>query len=90
MRPLFDETFGFNYESRDFGVRAYLSGHTLLIEPRAQVLHAGGTSGLSFRPGGADPCSTRVLLDTQSLVRRNQSVCLAHPDPCSLPCFDTV
>lgn len=49
---LFDEAFGFNYEDHDFGVRAYVSGHELLIEPRAQVLHAGGTSGLSFRPGG--------------------------------------
>ncbi len=49
---LFDEHFVFNYEDHDFGVRAYLSGHELLVEPRAQVLHAGGTPGLSFRPGG--------------------------------------
>ena len=49
---LFDEHFGFNYEDHDFGVRAYLSGHELLVEPHAHVLHAGGTPGLSFRPGG--------------------------------------
>ena len=49
---LFDESFGFNYEDHDFGVRAYVSGHELLVEPRARVLHAGGTPGLSFRPGG--------------------------------------
>jgi len=50
---LFDERFVFNYEDHDFGVRAYLSGHELLVEPRAHVLHAGGTPGLSYRPGGA-------------------------------------
>ncbi|HEV3178863.1 MAG TPA: glycosyltransferase [Steroidobacteraceae bacterium] len=49
---LFDERFGFNYEDHDFGVRACVSGYELLVEPHAQVLHAGGTPGLSFRPGG--------------------------------------
>jgi GT2 family glycosyltransferase len=49
---LFDESFGFNYEDHDFGVRACTRGHQLLVEPRARVLHAGGTPGLSYRPGG--------------------------------------
>jgi GT2 family glycosyltransferase len=49
---LFDESFGFNYEDHDFGVRACVRGHELLVEPRARVLHAGGTPGLSYRPGG--------------------------------------
>ncbi len=49
---LFDERFGFNLEDHDFGVRACVSGHELRVEPRARVLHAGGTVGLSFRPGG--------------------------------------
>ena len=50
--PLFDERFGFNLEDHDFGVRACVSGHELRVEPRAAVLHAGGTPGLSFRSGG--------------------------------------
>ena len=29
-----------------------MSEHELLVEPRAHVLHPGGTPGLSFRPGG--------------------------------------
>ncbi len=48
----FDESFGFNYEDHDFGVRACVRGHELLVEPRARVLHAGGTPGLSYRTGG--------------------------------------
>ena len=49
----FDEHFGFNYEDHDFGVRACIGGHVLLVEPAACVLHGGGTAGLSYRPGGA-------------------------------------
>lgn len=48
---LFDESFGFNLEDHDFGVRACLGGHALWNQPRAVVQHGTGTPGLSYRPG---------------------------------------
>ena len=48
---LFDESFGFNLEDPDFGVRACLAGHALWIQPQAVVEHGSGTPGLSYRPG---------------------------------------
>lgn len=48
---LFDESFGFNLEDHDFGVRAALTGHSLWVLPRALVHHGSGTPGLSWRPG---------------------------------------
>lgn len=67
--PLFDEWFGFNYEDHDFGVRANVRGHDLLVEPAARVLHGGGTAQLSYRAGGAVP-RQRVFY----LVRNRWSV----------------
>ncbi len=58
--PLFDETFGFNLEDHDFGVRARLRGHELRVEPRALVHHGDGTAGLSHRPGGS-PSADRIF-----------------------------
>lgn len=49
----FDEWFDFNLEDHDFGVRASVLGHQLLVAPAATVLHGSGTAGLSYRPGGA-------------------------------------
>jgi glycosyltransferase involved in cell wall biosynthesis len=51
--PLFDESFGFNLEDHDFGVRAVLLGHELWCEAGAVVLHGDGSVGLSYRPGVA-------------------------------------
>lgn len=51
----FDESFGVNLEDHDFGLRATLSGHQLWVDPRAQVLHGTGTSGVSHRAGQAVP-----------------------------------
>ena len=56
---LFDESLGFNLEDHDFGVRARLTGHTLWVEPKAQVSHGSGTPGLSYRPGST-PSSKRL------------------------------
>jgi GT2 family glycosyltransferase len=53
--PLFDEWFGFNYEDHDFGVRASVRGHDLLVAPAATVLHGSGTANLSYREGGPVP-----------------------------------
>ncbi len=47
----FDEDFGFNLEDHDFGVRANVWGYETRVEPRAHVLHGGGTAALSYRPG---------------------------------------
>jgi GT2 family glycosyltransferase len=66
---LFDEWFGFNYEDHDFGVRASIRGHDLLVEPAARVLHGGGTAHLSYRRGGEVPVQ-RVFF----LVRNRWSV----------------
>lgn len=50
---LFDESFEFNLEDHDFGVRACLAGYALWIQPQAVVEHGSGTPGLSYRPGFA-------------------------------------
>ena len=65
----FDEWFGFNLEDHDFGVRASILGHELLVAPAATVLHGAGTAGLSYRPGGPVPLE-RVFY----LIRNRWSV----------------
>ncbi|HEU4691696.1 MAG TPA: glycosyltransferase [Vicinamibacterales bacterium] len=65
----FDEWFGFNLEDHDFGVRACILGHELLVAPAATVLHGAGTAGLSYRPGGTVPVE-RVFY----LIRNRWSV----------------
>ena len=47
----FDDSFFFNYEDHDFGIRSRVLGHELLAVPDASVLHSHGTPGLSWRPG---------------------------------------
>jgi GT2 family glycosyltransferase len=65
----FDEWFGFNLEDHDFGVRASVLGHDLLVAPAATVLHGAGTAGLSYRAGGTVPVE-RVFY----LIRNRWSV----------------
>jgi GT2 family glycosyltransferase len=65
----FDEWFGFNLEDHDFGVRASVLGHQLLVAPAATVLHGAGTAGLSYRPGKTVPVE-RVFY----LIRNRWSV----------------
>jgi GT2 family glycosyltransferase len=43
----FDETFGSYLEDVDLGLRARLSGFKCVYEPKAEVLHKGGGSGLA-------------------------------------------
>ena len=52
---LFDESFFFNYEDHDLGLRISLLGGEILSVPRAHVLHGTGTEGLSFRAGSPYP-----------------------------------
>ena len=61
---LFDESFSFNYEDHDLGVRARIFGYTILAVGSSEVLHGGGTAGLSFRTGGE--------------YTRRRVVCLIH------------
>jgi GT2 family glycosyltransferase len=49
--PPFDDSFIFNYEDHDFGVRTRIMGHIVLAVGDACVLHGEGTAGLSFRQG---------------------------------------
>lgn len=62
---LFDESFGFNLEDHDFGVRARLAGHRLWVQPAAAVQHGSGTPGLSYRPG-LIPSEERVFYLTRN------------------------
>jgi GT2 family glycosyltransferase len=48
----FDETFFFNYEDHDFGLRTRILGHDILAVPAAHAYHQEGTPGLSWRQGG--------------------------------------
>jgi len=48
----FDETFFFNYEDHDFGLRIRILGNEILSIPAALCYHREGTAGLSFREGG--------------------------------------
>jgi len=49
--PPFDDSFIFNYEDHDFGVRTRIMGQIVLAVADARVLHGEGTAGLSFREG---------------------------------------
>lgn len=51
--PPFDESFFFNYEDHDFGVRLRCLGQEILSVPSAHCYHGEGTPGLSLRPGGS-------------------------------------
>lgn len=57
--PPFDESFFFNYEDHDFGVRLRCLGQEILSVPTAHCYHGEGTLGLSIRPGRSYS-STRV------------------------------
>jgi GT2 family glycosyltransferase len=56
----FDESFGFNLEDHDFGVRARLRGHQLWVDPSASVVHGAGSAALSYRPG-QEPATQRLF-----------------------------
>lgn len=45
----FDETFLFNYEDHDLGLRCRAFGHSILSVPSAVCYHGEGTPGLSVR-----------------------------------------
>ncbi len=67
--PPFDEDFVFNLEDHEFGVRANVWGYETWVEPRARVLHGGGTPHLSYRPGYAvSPARVFYLLRNRWLV----------------------
>ncbi len=49
----FDETFFMYFEDHDFGVRARVTGHSILSVPSALCYHGEGTPGVSLRSTGA-------------------------------------
>lgn len=51
----FDESFFFNYEDHDFGLRTRIRGHEILSVASACCYHRDGTKGLSFRFGRSYP-----------------------------------
>ena len=51
----FDESFFFNYEDHDFGLRTRIMGHEILSVASACCYHREGTKGLSFRYGRSYP-----------------------------------
>jgi GT2 family glycosyltransferase len=51
----FDESFVFNYEDFDFGLRTRLLGREIVSVPAAHCYHQEGTEGLSYRPGRGYP-----------------------------------
>jgi GT2 family glycosyltransferase len=69
--PPFDESFIFNYEDHDFGVRCRVMGHTVLSVPAAVCHHGGGTAGLSYRAGRA-----RSLVRVYCLIRNRWRIVL--------------
>jgi GT2 family glycosyltransferase len=54
-RDPFDESFFFNYEDHDFGLRTRIMGHEILSVGSARCYHRKGTKGLSFREGESYP-----------------------------------
>ena len=51
----FDDSFFFNYEDHDFGLRTRALGHEILSVPAARCFHGEGTEGLSLRESGSYP-----------------------------------
>ena len=52
MHEPFDESFFFNYEDHDFGLRCSLAGRRIISVPAALCYHGAGTEGLSYREKG--------------------------------------
>lgn len=48
----FDETYFYQMEDHDFGVRQRINGMSILAVPNAQVLHGEGAEGMSIRRSG--------------------------------------
>jgi GT2 family glycosyltransferase len=69
--PPFDETFFFNYEDHDFGVRCRVLGHQILSVPIAFCYHGDGTEGLSLRRTGR-----YAALRVNSLIRNRWQLVL--------------
>ena len=73
---LFDESFFFNYEDHDLGVRSRVLGYHLLSVPSATVVHGTGTEGLSYRPG-SEFSRTRVyclIRNRWQVIAKNYSL----------------
>jgi GT2 family glycosyltransferase len=70
---LFDESFFFNYEDHDFGMRSRVRGYEVVSVPSAVCLHGSGTPGLSLRTG-REYSSQRVVC----LIRNRWQILLKN------------
>lgn len=70
---LFDESFVFNLEDHDLGLRARLAGLRIVSVPSARASHGSGTEGFSVR-GDATPPSVR----TYCLIRNRWQILLKN------------
>lgn len=69
--PPFDESFAFNYEDHELGLRCRLLGHRIVVVPAARCLHGTGTPGASVRGDAAYPA-----LRVRSLIRGRWQILL--------------
>jgi GT2 family glycosyltransferase len=82
---LFDESFFFNYEDHDFGLRTSIMGHDILSVASACCYHREGTKGLSFREGRRYP-KQRVFF----LIRNRWQVLLKNYELKTLCLFSPI
>jgi GT2 family glycosyltransferase len=61
-RNPFDESFFFNLEDHDFGLRTRILGFNILSVPSAVCFHRQGSAGLSYRIGNPYPKKRLVFL----------------------------
>jgi hypothetical protein len=83
-RNPFDESFFFNYEDHDFGLRTRIMGHDILSVASACCYHREGTKGLSFREGGSYPRQRAFFLirNRWQILLKNyelKTLCLFFP-----------
>lgn len=73
LDPPFDESFFFNLEDHDLGVRTRIFGSEIVAVPGAVCYHREGSTGLSYRKGKPYP-ARRIIL----LLRNRWQVILKH------------
>ena len=69
----FDESFFFNLEDHDLGVRTRILGDEIITVPASVCYHRGGSTGLSYRKGKPYP-RQRIFF----LIRNRWQIILKH------------
>lgn len=70
-----DEAFFLYYEDHEFGLRAWKSGHPVVIDPRVQWIHSWqrATAKLNYRAWRAEISSARIFYDKYPQFLRGSS-----------------